>query len=450
MLLCADYVLPITSDPIESGAVLVRNGKIKDVGPADQLRARYADEEVRDFGQAALMPGFVNVHSHVEYTVMRGVVHDVPYAQWLPLVTEKSGALTAADLYDSALIGGLEALASGITTLGDITGSESTVRALNALGMRGVIYREVGAMDRRRVEYAMEAAESDIERWTSAVNSDLITIGIAPAPLYRCHPMIFKLVSEYAGDAIPVAMHLAGSQEEYDFIESGSSSLSVEIMHRREYMEIPPWLPTGVTPANYVLNWGAFDAKQVMAIHCVHVSDADIQKMREYDVAVGFCPRCNAHLGMGVAPLDEFRKAGLRIGLGTDSPAATDSGDMFPEMRIGLMVQRAVGGGRHFLAAHSMLEMATIGGARALRIDDKVGSLEVGKRADITAVDMSGSHQTPTDTPMSALVNTGSASDVLMTMVDGNVLYDQNKWHTDVELAKNIAHVMMTRRKLRK
>ena len=79
-------------------------------------------------------------------------------------------------------------------------------------------------------------------------------------------------------------------------------------MHRREYMEIPPWLPTGVTPVNYVLNWGAFEAKQVMAIHCVHVSDADIQKMREYDVAVGFCPRCNAHLGMGVAPLDEFRK----------------------------------------------------------------------------------------------------------------------------------------------
>ena len=115
------------------------------------------------------------------------------------------------------------------------------------------------------------------------------------------------------------------------------------------------------------------------------LTQVDIQKMREYDVAVGFCPRCNAHLGMGVAPLDEFRKAGLRIGLGTDSPAATDSGDMFPEMRIGLMVQRAVGGGRHFLAAHSMLEMATIGGARALRIDDKVGSLEVGKRADITA-----------------------------------------------------------------
>ena len=151
---------------------------------------------------------------------------------------------------------------------------------------------------------------------------------------------------------------------------------------------------------------------------------------------------------MGVAPIGEYLRAGLRVGLGTDSPAATDSTDMFSEMRIGLMVQRAVST-QDFLPAHTMLEMATIGGARALRLDDKLGSLEVGKLADITAVDLSGSHQTPTDNPMSAVVNTAGNSDVVMTMVGGTILYEQGKWNIDVEFAKSIAQVMKVRGKLR-
>ncbi|MEG0758524.1 MAG: amidohydrolase family protein, partial [Raoultibacter sp.] len=163
---------------------------------------------------------------------------------------------------------------------------------------------------------------------------------------------------------------------------------------------------------------------------------------------IAACPRCNAQLGMGVAPIGEFLRSGLRMGLGTDSPAATDSTDILTEMRIGMLVQRAVHVGT-FLDSQTMLEMATIGGARALMIDDKVGSLDVGKEADIIAVDLSGSHQTPTTDPVSAIVNTCSGADVLMTMVAGKPLYEKNRWHVDVEVTKNIARVIEIRGKLR-
>ena len=150
---------------------------------------------------------------------------------------------------------------------------------------------------------------------------------------------------------------------------------------------------------------------------------------------------------MGVAPLDEFLRADLRVGLGTDSPAATESTDMLSEMRLGMLLQRAVN--TDFLDARTMLEVATIGGARALGLQDKVGSLEIGKCADLIAVDLSSSHQSFTTDPVAAVVNTCTTADVLMTMVDGDVLYEKNRWHVKVEVAKNIARVIEIRSKLR-
>ena len=450
MLLCAKYILPITSEPFQKGAVLVRDNVIRDIGTAEMLKLRYPDEEVVDFGQAAIMPGLVDLHTHLENSVMRGIVHDVPYTTWVTSMLEKSAKMDVSDWYDSAILGGLEALSSGITCVADITATGAACTATQKLGMRSVIYREVGAMDKRRVDYAMRLAENDIMHWREEVDGDRITIGVAPAAMYACHPSMFSKVSEFARrENVPVAMHVAGNREEYNFIKYGSSPFSVHTMdQKRGFVEIPPWLPTGTTPVRYALNWGAFESDNVLAIHCVHVDDKDVQKLKEYDVAVAVCPRCNAQLGMGVAPINEFMRAGLRLGMGTDSPAATDSTDMLTEMRIGMLVQRAVNVGE-FLDSATMLEMATIGGARALKLDDKIGSLEIGKLADIIAVDLSGSHQTPTTDPVSAVVNTCSGADILMTMVNGTALYEKNKWNVGVEVARNIARIIEIRGKLR-
>lgn len=451
MLICAQYVFPVTSDPITNGAVLVRDGKIRDVGQADMLKLRYPDEETVDYGLAAVMPGLVDLHTRLEKTVLRGVAHDVPYATWILSILELGSRLEVSDWYDSAILGGLDALSSGITTVADITSTGAACTAAQKLGLRGVIYREVAAMDKSRVPYAIRSAENDILHWREEVDQDRITIGIAPGAVYAIHPSVFTQVSECARKMnLPVAMRLAGSREEYNFVKRGSSMFAVHTMDdsKRGYVEIPPWMPTGVTPVRYALNWGAFESSNVLVVHAVHVDDDDIKKLREYNVSICTCARSNAQLGMGIAPLGAFLRAGLNVGFGTDSPAATESIDMISEMRMSMLIQRAFDT-RRFLDSSTVLELATIGGARALGIDDKVGSLEIGKCADLIAVDLSSSYQTPDADPVSAVVNTCSSSDVLMTMVDGKTLYEKNQWHVDVDVAKNIARVIEIRAKLR-
>lgn len=185
MLLCAQYILPVSSEPIIDGAVLVRDGVIRDIGKAEQLRLRYPEEEVVDQGLAAVMPGLVDLHTRLEQSVLRGVVNDAPYVQWLAEVAQKSGRMEASDWFDSAILGGLDALSGGITTVADITLTGASCTAVNKLGLRSVIYRQVGAMDKNRIDAAMQFAQKDILHWREEVDSDRVTIGIAAAP---CSP----------------------------------------------------------------------------------------------------------------------------------------------------------------------------------------------------------------------------------------------------------------------
>lgn len=442
MLLCAEHIIPVTQPPIDDGAVLVRDGRIVEIGGAQRMKARYPEEEVRDFGRAAIMPGFVDCHTHLEYTVLRGIVHDVPYAEWLAHEHAKADMMTRDDRYDSALLGGMEMLAGGVTTVADFTGTGASREAVRDLGLRSVIYRSVGVPDKAKVDSAIEAAVEDVQAWAADSDPAITRVGIAPKALHACHPTVFSRVNEVAEKLnIPVAMHMAGSYEEYQYIKNGSTPLSVRGIEagNDSLTDRPMWLPTGVTPVNYALNWGAFHSKDVLAVHCVHVDEADIAKLKEYDVAIAVCTRCNAQLGMGLAPLQSFLQAGIRVGLGTDSPAATDTSDMFTEMRLATLIHRAVDRS-DFLTAQTMLELATIGGARALRMEDEVGSLEPGKRADVIAVDLSGSRQTPLVDPVTAVVTGAAAADVLFTMVEGVVRYERGgTWDINVNPAE-VAH----------
>lgn len=418
--------MPVSLPHIENGAVLVRDDHIADVGYATDLKMRYPDEPVKDFGLAVLMPGFVDVHTHLEYTVLRGVSPDVPYAAYKTSVDERAQLLTREDWQESALLGGLEAVASGITTVADITATGASAAAVDALGLRGVIYREAETMEKSEVDKAIDRADEDIQRWRADYDTSRITVGMGADTLYRCHPELLRAMAAYGADGTPLAVHVACSQEEYDFVAYGSSPFSVHNheLERGYGIDMPPWLPTGVSPVRYVLNWGILDAPNVLAIHCVHVSDEDVRYLADRDVAVAYCPRCNAKLGMGVAPVNKFLQAGLRVGLGTDSPAASDSMDMIDEMRIGLLLQRANGDRKSFITTGQMVRMATLDGARALGLADKVGSLEPGKQADIIAIDLHNSHQVPTHFPDAAIVHTANQDNVIMTMVAGKVLFD--------------------------
>jgi len=179
-----------------------------------------------------------------------------------------------------------------------------------------------------------------------------------------------------------------------------------------------------------VYQWDILGLSNVLAVHCVHVDEEDIDVLARNNVAVAYCARCNAKLGMGTAPLGAFHEQGLHVGIGTDSPASTSTIDFFEEMRVGLLIQRGIRGEQGFFSAKTFVKMATLDGARALHMDHLIGSLEPGKRADIIAVDLSRSHQVPTQNPYSALVHTCNQEDVLMTMVDGRVLFDRGRFMT--------------------
>lgn len=450
MLLCAKYIVPITAKPLQDAAILVRDGRIADIGPQDLLKLRHRDEEAVDYGLSVLMPGMIDLFAHLENSAMRGAIPDAPSTQWLQAVRKAGARLDAHDWHASAVLGGLEALSSGITCVADVSETGAACSTMQRLGLRGVVYRSVGAMDRRRVGAAMDMAHNDVVRWAESVDGERIRIGVAPRRAFECHPLIYTKCAQLAREEdIPLVVDIAGSSEEYQFIRYGSSSFSVARMsEERGFVEVPPWLPTGVTPVRYVLNWGAFEADNVTVANCVHVDNDDINKLKSNDVAVAICPRSNAQLSMGVAPLHDFMRSGLVVGIGTGYSTATESTDIISEMRIGMLLQRAVNPGR-YLGADTVLRLGTIDAARALRIDHEVGSLEIGKCADIVAVDLSGSHQTPADDPGSAVVNTCTGDDVLMTMVGGKVLYEKSKWNVDVEVAKDVARVIEIRGKLR-
>jgi len=447
MLLTARYVLPVATPHIENGAVLVRGDRIVEIGDFDHLRALHPDEPVRDFGLAALAPGFVDLHTHLEYTAMRGLVDDLPYSKWKLQLMQREQLLSSQDWDDSALLGGLEALQSGITTVADITETGASGHAAQAVGLRGVIYREVATMERSMVDKVMKRASGDIAAWRDTSDSDRLQFGLAPHAPYSCHPELFKRVAEYCLDGTPAAIHLAGSREEYQFVKYGSSMLAIDVRDVYD-RHAPLWLPTGVSPVRYVLQWGLFDVPNVLAVHCTQVDDEDIAVLASHDVAVAHCPRCNAKLGMGIAPIGKMLGAGMRVGIGTDSPAASNSTDMFEEMRVALLLQRAVLGEERFMIARQFVKMATLDAARALRMDDEIGSLEPGKRADIIAVDLSKSHQIPTHYPYSTLVHTANQENVLWTMVAGKVRYEAREW-PGIDHARLFARAEEMRQKLR-
>ncbi|MDP2210823.1 MAG: amidohydrolase [Candidatus Aquicultor sp.] len=429
MLLKAQWVLPISKKPIEDGAVVVEGSKIKAVGKYKRLLGKFPDEEVADFGKAIILPGFVDVHTHLEYSIFRGLLDDLSYADWKIQLTKKSGGLKKGDWELSAHIGALEALQSGITTIADITGSGASLKAAKDAGLRGVIYYEVADMDHTKVPGIIADAEKTIARWNDTVSGTNLTIGLAPHSPYTVSPPLYKKAAEWARqNKLKMCTHLAGSKAEYDFVKFGSGVLPNEYWDLVGWGDIL-WQPTGVSPVKYLEEWGVFDGGDVLAVHCVQVNEADIDILKKYDVSVAHCPRCNAKLGMGIAPLPSFAHRNLKVGLGTDSPASNNTMDIFDEMRIGVLLQRGIKGSFDF-TAEDFVRMATLGGAEAINMEHEVGSLDPGKQADIAVVDMSHSHQTPAREPYSALVYTANQENVVLTMVAGKTLYRDGVYAT--------------------
>ncbi len=429
MIIAGKWVLPITSPPIADGAVLVENGAIKALGSKEELILKFPHEKLMDFKEALILPGFVDAHTHLEYSPFRGVVADLPFWKWKLEITKLSFSLDEEDWECSAELGLMEAVRAGITALGDITKSGASLRAAVKAGLRGCIFAEVSGMDHRQTENLMKEMIKRLDNWRNESKNSLISLGVSPYSVYNSCPLLLKEVAEFSRqENLLFAIHLAGSRQEYDFVKYGSGPLAHQYRDLMGWGEFL-WQPTGVSPVRYVENWQVL-APNTVAIHCVQVSEEDIDILRRYEVRIVHCPRTSSKLGMGITPLWSFIRKGFVTGLGTDSPASNYTNDFFDEMRVSLLLQRGLSARVEALSAEKFVEMATLGGAQVLGLDDKVGSLEIGKRADIIAVDISEAHEAFGRDPYSLLVYWANQENVMMTMVDGKILYREGNFYS--------------------
>ena len=406
----ADWVLPVEGDPIARGGVAVDGGRIVGVGPADEHEG-----ERRDFPEAAIVPGLVNAHTHLEYAVYAGFGDGLSFAAWLDLHIERKRRLADGDAVAIARLGAAECLASGITTIGDASFTGATARACAEVGLGGIVYIEVFGHDPAAALARFEELKAPVED----AFSDRVRLGVSPHAPYTVSADVYAACRDLG---LPLATHLAESDDETEWLVRGSGPIA------SYEQELPP--PSGTTGIRTLARRGVLGS-QVVAAHCVKVDEEEIELLVAHDVAVAHCPRSNALLGCGIAPLRALLDADLRVGLGTDSPASTPSLDMWEEMRAAVYAARARGERPDALGASEALELATLGSARALGLAGEVGSLAAGKRADLAVVSLSGSPYLPWEDPTVAVVFGGSPERVHLTLVEGEERYEKGgfEWH---------------------
>lgn len=423
-LLSAEWVLPISSPPVRNGAVVIDGDTIVAVGAREKLLAEFTDAVHEELGAAAILPGFVNCHAHLELTIMRGLLDDVEndFLAWLLKLTKiRKDFLTDKDIELSSLLGAAEAARAGVTCIGDVGRSgPAGLAALKQVGLRGVVYQET-EFSPDNTKAAEDLAKLK-EKFLSLKENetDLVEIGLSPHSPYTVSAEMFKLIADFAiAENIKTTIHAAESAIEDDFILRGEGVLARMWQSRGNEWKVP-----GISSIEYLSSLGVLESKPLL-VHCVNTDENDLSLIAASNSPIAHCPKSNAKFGHGIAPLAKFLDNKITVGLGSDSVASNNACDLIDEARFASLVARAHN--RNFLSADVMLEMMTLGGAAALGLDDVTGSLDAGKQADIAVVSLENIAQMPVHDVSAAIVFSSNARDVVRTIVAGRDVYLNRK-----------------------
>jgi 5-methylthioadenosine/S-adenosylhomocysteine deaminase len=396
---------------IEDGAVAIRGDAIVAVGPRQEIEPRYEPARTIDAHGKIVMPGLINSHAHAAMSLFRGLADDLSLDDWLRKYIFPAEARNVTEDFAAwgTKLSLLEMLRGGITTYADMYYFEDAVaRVTKEAGMRGVLGETIldfPAPDNKTVDQAYAYTQKFIDRWKG---DPLIVAAVAPHSIYTCSEKTLEDSAALARkNGAPILIHIAEAPFELE-------------QSRAKH---------GLTPVAYLGRIGVL-GPDVLGAHCIAVNSADIAMLAHFGVGCSHNPSSNMKTAAGVMPVIEMLAAGVPVGLATDGAASNNNQDLFEEMDLAAKLQKISRMDPRALPAAQVVEMATIGGARALHLEKLIGSLEAGKQADLIVVDTSAPHATPMYNVYSELVFALKATDVRTVVIAGRVIMDERKMLT--------------------
>lgn len=407
-------LLPIAGEEevVEGVNIFIEGDKIKYIGK--NVENFYPDKVIDAKGDAVL-PGFVNAHTHIAMSLLRNYADDLPLYEWLTKkIWPVEAKLTAEDVYWGSMLSIVEMIRSGITCFADMYFfMEEVGEAVKESGVRGILSRGLIEEPNKDIDNKekLNYTRNLYKDWNGKADGR-IRVMVAPHAPYTCSPKYLEKIMDLTKELnAGIHIHLSETKKEVED--------SIE-----QY---------GKSPVEHVYNLGLFQFPTVAA-HCVHVSDEDIDILSENNVSAVNNPSSNLKLASGFAPVESMIDKGVNVALGTDGSSSNNNLNMFEEIHIAAIVNKSVNESATSIPAITALKMATINGARALNWDDEIGSIEVGKKADIIIVDMDKPHLCPRHNVVSALAYSAQASDVKTMIVDGKIIMEDYDIKTiDVE-----------------
>ncbi len=401
----ARWVLPVSAAAIENGAVAVEGQRIAGVGSEPEIVAKFPAAKIEALGEAVILPGLVNTHTHLELTALRGYLEkeENDFFAWLRKLTiARLERMTPDDIRVSATWGACEAVRAGVTYVGDASDSALlSMQALQEVGLRGAVYQESFGPDARLAQENFEKLKVKVDELREQEN-ELVRAGVSPHAPYTVCGRQLELIADLAkSEGLPLMMHAAESEAEDLLLREGCGVFAEGLARRSIEWKVP-----GLSTIDYLKQHGILETRPLLA-HCIRVDDNDIETLRATGSTVAHCPKSNAKLGHGRAPFAKFIDAGVRVGLGSDSVASNNTCDILEEARFATLSARACGD--------------DISAARVL--DTATAELEEGAQADLAVVSLTGVHQLPSYDPVATLIFASSGRDVILTVVAGQEVY---------------------------